>query len=266
MNIVVTGRHMSVSDNLREYAEKKIKKLERHFNQLIDAHIILAVEKLDHMCEVVMNGDGVQFHGREKAADLYSAIDLLFEKMETQIRRYKEKHQMHKGPEKGEAASINFTSTEGKQIVLRQVSNKPVDNIEALLQMRVDKKDFILFKKGVDKIEADLSAANKNYAVIYRDLNGLRLVELPRDRAEGGSPDERFVAYELDIFDDSAANPKVEFKKLSSCDLMKMTLHEAIVEIEKTNRKFMPFFNIESEYINIISRNGNRYEVMVPAF
>ncbi|MBN2158665.1 MAG: ribosome-associated translation inhibitor RaiA [Spirochaetes bacterium] len=266
MNITVTGRHLSVSENLREYAEKKIKKLERHFNQLIDAHIILAVEKLDHKCEVVINGDGVQFHGREKAADLYSAIDLLFEKMETQIRRYKERHQMHKGPEKGEAASINFTSNEGKQVILRQVSNKPVDNIEAFLQMRIDKRDYILFKKGVGKMEADLSSDNNNYAVIYRDLNGLKLVELPRDRGEGGLQDERFVAYSLDIFDDSAANPKVEFKKLSSCDMMPMTLHEAIVEIEKSKKKFMPFFNVESEYINIISKNGNKYEVMVPAF
>ena len=66
MNITVTGRHLNVSDNLRDYAEKKIKKLERYFNQLIDAHVILAVEKLDHISEVVMNGDGVQFHGRKR--------------------------------------------------------------------------------------------------------------------------------------------------------------------------------------------------------
>src|SRR3990172_4250040 len=177
MNITVTGRHLTVSENLHDYAEKKIKKLERHFNQLIDAHVILAVEKLDHISEVVMNGDGVQFHGREKAADLYSAIDLLFEKMEKQIRRYKEKHQMHKGPEKGEMASIDFTSTEGKEIILRQVSNKPVDNIEAFLQMRIDNKDFILFKKGVGKIDADLSNGNKNYAVIYREPNGMKMIE-----------------------------------------------------------------------------------------
>ena len=47
---------------------------------------------------------------------------------------------------------------------------------------------------------------------------------------------------------------------------MKLTLHEAIREIEKSRQNFLPFFNIESEYINIIYKNGNRYEVMVPAF
>jgi putative sigma-54 modulation protein len=266
MNITVTGRHLNISESVREYAEKKIKKLERHFNQLIDAHVILAVEKLDHISEVVMNGDGVQFHGKEKAADLYSAIDLLFEKMEKQIRRYKDKHQMHKGPEKGESATIGFTSNEGKEIVLRQVSNKPIDNVEAYLQMRVDKKDFILFKKGASKIEEDMAVANKNYAVIYREPNGLKMVEIPIEKAEIGNGPEHLVAYTLDIFDESVSNPKVEFKRIGSSDIMKITLHEAIVEVEKSRRNFLPFFNIESEYINIIFKSGNKYEVMVPAF
>src|SRR3990172_3243504 len=130
MNITVTGRHVNVSDSLRDYAGKKITKLDRYFNQLIDAHVILSAEKLDHVSEVVINGDGVQFHGKEKAADFFSSIDLLFEKMEKQIRRHKEKHQMHKGPEKGEASG-DLTGVKEKQVILRQVSDKPVDNVEA---------------------------------------------------------------------------------------------------------------------------------------
>ncbi len=50
MNISVTGRRMNVSDSTRAYAEKKIKKLDRYFNQLIDAHIVFSVVKLDHFC------------------------------------------------------------------------------------------------------------------------------------------------------------------------------------------------------------------------
>ncbi len=266
MNITVTGRHLNVSDNLRDYAEKKIKKLERYFNQLIDAHVILAVEKLDHISEVVMNGDGVQFHGKEKAADLYSAIDLLFEKMEKQIRRFKEKHQMHKGPDKSENVSFDYTSNGGKQVVLRQVSNKPVDNVEAFLQMRLQKADFILFKKGDAKIDSDAGYAQKDYAVIFRHLNGLRMIELPMERLDDAHRGEHFIAYTIDIFNDTPAKADVKFNKIDSCDLMKLTLHEAILEIEKSSQKFLPFYNTESQYINVITRNGNNYEVMVPAF
>ena len=263
MNITVTGRHLNVSDNLRDYAEKKIKKLEKYFNQLIDAHVILSSEKLDRISEVVINGDGIQFHGKEKAADLHSAIDLLFEKMEKQIRRYKEKHQAHKGPEKGEAASIDVTSAEGREVILRQVSNKPVDNIEAFLQMRIDKKDFILFKKGFHKIEPESDYPQKNYAVIYQDPIGPKMIEIPHD---GGKAGDRFVEYNIKVVDESPSNPKIEFKKNKSCDLRELTLHEAIVAIEDSSHRFLPFYNVESQFINVIYKNGNAYEVMVPVF
>jgi putative sigma-54 modulation protein len=266
MNITITGRHVNVSDSLREYAEKKIKKLDHYFNQLIDAHVILASEKVDHISEVVVNGDGIQFHGREKAADFYSAIDLLFEKMERQIHRYKEKHQAHKGPEKDEVTHFDISSAEGKQIILRQVNNKPIDNVEALLQMRVDKKEFILFKKGASKIEPDLSLVNKNYAVIYRDLTGLKMVEVPAHKSENGAAGGRFIVYDLSILEDSPTSPKIEFKKNDDSGLLELTLHEAIVEFENSTHRFLPFYNTESQFINVVYKNGNKYEVMVPAF
>ncbi|MBN2080552.1 MAG: ribosome-associated translation inhibitor RaiA [Spirochaetes bacterium] len=266
MNISVTGRHMNVSDSTRAYAEKKIKKLDRYFNQLIDAHIVFSVVKLDHFCEVLINGDGIQFHGKEKAADLFSAIDLLHEKMEKQIRRYKEKHQMHKGPEKGELASFDYSDSVGTRVVLRQVSNKPVDSVEAFLQMQVNRRDFILFKKGVSKIEAEKDYGNKNYAMIFRDNGSLKMVELPFDKEGKGLKAGQFIAYELDVFDDSQTSPKIKFKKLGGSDLDAFSLHEAIVEMDKSSRSFMPFFNTDSDYFNIIFRDGDRYEVMVPAF
>jgi putative sigma-54 modulation protein len=266
MNITVTGRHLTIPEKLREYAEKKIKKLEQYFDQFIDAHIILTSEKLDHISEVVMNGDGIQFHGREKAADFYSSIDLLSEKMEKQIRRYKEKHQMHKGPEKGELAFVDITAPQGKKVILRQVNNKPIDNVEALLQMRAERKEFILFNKGASKIEADLSLANKNYAVIYRHITGLKMIEVPVQKAETDPAADKLVAYDLNILDDSATNPKIEFKKTTDTGLPRLTLQEAINEIEKTNHRFLPFYNTESQFINVVCKNGSAYEVMVPAF
>lgn len=266
MNITVTGRHMNVSDSLKDYAGKKITKLDRYFNQLMDAHVILSAEKLDHISEVVINGDGIQFHGKEKAADFFSSIDLLFEKMEKQIRRYKEKHQMHKGPEKGETETINTEVKEKKQIILRQVSDKPVDKVEALLQMRIDKRDFILFKKGVDRIEAAPASSSKNYALIYRDLTGLKMIEVPDDGSGRGTDEEKYLVFDLSVLDESATNPKIEFTINRSSDVANLTLHEAILEIEKSDHRFLPFYNTESQVINVIYRNGDVYEVLVPGF
>jgi len=267
MNITFTGRHMHVSERLQEYAEKKLLKLETHFDQLIDAHVIMYVEKLDHGAEVIINGDGIQFHGREKASTLYSAIDLLVEKMEKQIVKYKEKHSLHKGPARGEVPFLETISSQGRDLRLNQVSNKPIDKIEAYLQMKVEKMDFILFKKGVSKVDSDLDYANKNYAVIYKNHDSLKMAEIPFDKIkEHKFEHDDFVEYDLNIIDDSVSNPHIEFKKNNGCSINKMPLEEAILKLEENNETFIPFFNTDSQYFNVIYKNGRNYEVAVPAF
>lgn len=267
MKIKITGRHIDVSERLREYAEKRISKLEKYFQQLIDIHLILYVEKLDHAAELVINGDSVQFHAREKAADLYSAIDLLIDKLDSQISRYKEKIQSRKGHGAELEISYDIKSEIGEEAFLTQVSNKPINDIEAFLQMRVDNKDFILFKKGVGSVESDVDYANKNYAVIYKSGGSFKMVEIPFENHKGNEFNaDTFVEYDLDVKDESASHPKIDFKKGSECKIDKLTLDEAFESFEKSKEIYMPFFNIETRYFNILSRTGKKLEVLVPAF
>lgn len=267
MKIKMTGRHIDVSERLKEYAEKRIAKLEKYFQQLIDVHLILYVEKLDHAAELIINGDSVQFHAREKAADLYSAIDLLVDKMESQIGRFKERIQSRKGHGSELEMSFDLSSDNGYEAVLTQVSNKPINDIEAFLQMRVDKRDFILFKKGVGSVDSDADYANKNYAVIYKSGDVFKMVEVPFDKNNGVEFNtESFTEYELEVKDESAANPKIDFKKGSGCGIVKLTLDEAIDSFKKSKEGYMPFYNTETRYFNILNRNGKKFKVFVPAF
>ena len=267
MKIKITGRKIEVSDKLKEYAEKRISKLEKYFQQLIDIHLILYVEKIDHTAELIINGDAVQFHAREKAADFYSAIDMLIDKIESQIARYKDKIQSRKGMGVEESFSFDISSEQGKDAQLNQVSNKPVDNVEAFLQMKVDNKDFILFKKGVSLVDSDVDYGNKNYAVIYKAGGNYRLLEIPFDKNNGDSFDcESFIEYDLNVLNDSPANPEIEFKQRSECNIERLTLDEAFDLIDKNGEHYIPFFNSESGYFNVISRKGKDYEVFVPAF
>jgi len=268
MNITITGRHISVSDNLKDYAEKKIIKLEKYFHQLIDAHIIMYVEKLDHGAEVIINGDGIQFHGREKAADLYSAIDLLFEKMEKQVSRYKEKHQAHKGPKNDGFVYFDLDEMgEGIDVRLNQVSNKPIDRVEAYLQMKNDENDFILFKQGVKDMKSSVDYSNKCYAALYRNNDAVKMVEIPFENiTEHKFEHDTFVEYDLEVKSDSLSNPKIKFVKSKDNSIQAMTLQEAMKELEQNNSPFVTFFNSESQYFNVIYRNGKDCEVMVPAF
>lgn len=267
MKIKITGRKIEVSDKLREYAEKRISKLEKYFQQLIDIHLILYVEKIDHAAELIINGDAVQFHAREKAADFNSAIDLLIDKIESQIARYKDKIQSRKGFGVENTFTYDIKSEQGKEALLNQVSNKPVDNVEAFLQMKVDKKDFILFKKGVSLVESEVDYANKNYAVIYKAENSYRLLEIPFEKNNGDAFScESFMEYDLNVINDSPASPEIEFQPRNECNIERLTLDEALELIDKNGDKYIPFFNSESGYFNVISRKGKDYEVFVPAF
>lgn len=267
MKIQITGRHIDVSDALRDYAEKKISKLEKYFQQLIDTHLILYVEKLDHAAELIMNGDSVQFHARDKAADLYSAIDLLADKMEVQISRYKEKIQTRKGHGVEDEVSFDIVSDKGKEALLSQVSNKPVDKIEAFLQMKLDKKDYILFKRGVAEVDGGLDFANKNYAVIFKAGSGYRMVEVPFENFAKHEPVyDSFNEYDIEVVDESPSNPKINFKKTEAGKVGKLTLDEAFDSLEKSGSEYMPFFNTDTRYFNVLSKSGKKYEVLVPAF
>lgn len=267
MKIKITGRHIDVSERLKDYAEKKISKLEKHFQQLIDIHLILYVEKLDHVAELTISGDSVQFHAREKAADLYSALDLLVDKIETQISRFKEKIQARKGQGVEYDMTFDFRSEKGTEAVLNQVSNKPIDKIEAFLQMKITNKEYILFKKGVTEVKSEVDYGNRNYAVIFKSNDKFKMAEIPFESVrENEFNPESFVEYDLDVIDESPANPKISFNKNTICSIKNLTFDEAFESFEKSGSKYMPFFNSETRYFNIICRSGKKYEVLVPSY
>ena len=91
MNLNVSGHHVEVTPALRTYVESKLERVTRHFDQVIDAHVILTVEKLVQKAEVTLHVSGKDLHCESEEDDLYAAIDLLADKLDRQVLRYKDK-------------------------------------------------------------------------------------------------------------------------------------------------------------------------------
>ncbi|MCX7679615.1 MAG: ribosome-associated translation inhibitor RaiA [Spirochaetes bacterium] len=267
MKIKITARKLDVSKNLREYAEKKFSRLEKYFHQLIDAHIIFSIDKLDHVAEIIVNGDGVQFYGIEKSGDMYSSIDLLIDKLEKQVVKYKEKHSSHKVTPLNQIVNLEEKENIEKQIRINQVSHKPLDGIGAYLEMKLNKMDFIIFKQEIMDAKADLTNyVNKNYAILYKEGESIKMVEIPFKLIQKNNFDpKKFLTYTLEVKSDSPVNPDIKFKKTSGCDISAMTTAEALKKLEEDSAQFIPFFNSETKYFNVIYRRGNNIELMVPA-
>jgi len=98
MQIDVSGQNIEITQALRAYVTEKLERLERHFGNLISAHVVLRLEKLEHMAEatVGLGGRTKDIHADAVAEDMYAAIDKLLDKLDRQVRRHKGKVTDHR--------------------------------------------------------------------------------------------------------------------------------------------------------------------------
>jgi ribosome hibernation promoting factor len=91
MNLNVSGHHVEVTPAIRSYVRSKLERVTRHFDHVIDAHVILTVDKLRQRAEATLHVAGKDLHCESVQEDLYAAIDLLADKLDRQVLRYKDK-------------------------------------------------------------------------------------------------------------------------------------------------------------------------------
>lgn len=92
MTLTFTGRHLELTDGLKNHTSEKMKHLESHFDIAMKADIILSVEKLRQIAEATLHVPHYpSFHASAETEDMYASIDSMIKKLETQIHRHKEK-------------------------------------------------------------------------------------------------------------------------------------------------------------------------------
>jgi len=95
MYINLIGRHVEITDSLREYVHGKFSKLERHFDQINNVDVMLNVEKLQQKAEAKIHLNGTDIFAISENTDMYAAIDALIEKLDRQVIKHKEKYTKH---------------------------------------------------------------------------------------------------------------------------------------------------------------------------
>ncbi len=186
MAITITGRHLEISDSIREYVEKKIGGLHKYFLRNMDAHAAVSVEKRRFKIDVLINTKHEKITGTSTSSDLYTAIDEVVEKLEKQLRRQKEKildrkrrSAKEKEAEKAKALPLNedildeddlFEPSETAEIVkFEKIKGKPMSPEEAVMQMNVKNQDFMVFiNSGSDELNILYRLPGGNYSLITR--------------------------------------------------------------------------------------------------
>ena len=97
MNLHLSGHHVDITPAMRDYVTGKFTRITRHFDHVIDVHVILSVEKLRQKIEANVHLSGKQIFVECHDPDMYAAIDALVDKLDRQILKHKEKNFEHRG-------------------------------------------------------------------------------------------------------------------------------------------------------------------------
>ncbi|HAA05247.1 MAG TPA: ribosome-associated translation inhibitor RaiA [Syntrophobacteraceae bacterium] len=154
MQINLTFRNVEPAVSLREYTEAKIARVKKYVEEPVEAHVVLKVEKFRHIVEVSIDANGLRINGTEETDDMYSAIDMVVDKIEAQVRKYRDKLRRHKPAEgvKHLPVSMNVLASseleedqEPQVIKTEQFYAKPMDVDEAIMQLDLANNEFLVF-------------------------------------------------------------------------------------------------------------------------
>lgn len=166
MQVTVTFRHMESSEALRNYANEKTDRLSKYLFEPIEVHWVLSVEKIRHIADATVVANGTTVKAQGDTQDMYSAIDMVIDKLENQVRKHKEKAKDHKNVSESirysEAAAEGPAGARPRIVKKENRFVKPMSVEEAAMQMDAVDNDFLVFT----------NAATSNINVIYRTEDG----------------------------------------------------------------------------------------------
>lgn len=90
--VKVKGKHLEVTDGLREYAQQKLQRLEKYFGNIREAIVVESIDGNQHRVEVTLEGDGLLLRGEERTTDMYVSVDRVIDKLEQRLKKFKQKH------------------------------------------------------------------------------------------------------------------------------------------------------------------------------
>lgn len=166
MNVNVRGKNIVVTPALKEYVEKKITKITRQFKTVGDISAVLKVEKGNHIVEITVPASGILIRAQETTKDMYSSIDLVVEKIERQVHKYKTRLAKRKYSNFVEPVPVTEVEAapdeEFKIIKNKKFLMNPMTAEEAILQMNLLDHDFFVY------FDPDYGGVN----VVYRRKDG----------------------------------------------------------------------------------------------
>lgn len=181
MNVEITGRHIDITPAIRDFTSDKLQKLERCIDEIMEAHVILSVQKHRHTAEIVIKARNRTLTGNDETGDMYASIGNAVDKIEKQARRLKDKwttRRKHARSTHDVAAfpiideedhNENQPAQDGPRIIRSTIgTRKPMSVEDAALELVESDLEFLVFR----------DSRSQRIGVLYRRTDGnLGLIE-----------------------------------------------------------------------------------------
>jgi putative sigma-54 modulation protein len=234
MQIIVQGHGTNVTAPMRDYAHKKIGKLEQYFHNIQKCEVVLDARSIDdqnlrQVAEVTLWAAGKKvIRATEAAQDMYAAIDLVFEELERQVRKHKDKkvketRRREKQQKQDDRNAAGFVPEEGgiSIVDVRRFASKPMSVEEAKEEIKALDQDFLLFR----------NPESNSINLAFRKYDGVHVLEPEENEVKTFSPDD------------------------------------AVNEIRARGMDFLMFQNKETNNINVLyRRHSGNYGLIEPKY
>ena len=170
MQTSVTFKNLDPSDHLKSYVTEKLNRFDKYLDNPAEANVVLSVEKFRHIADINISGDRLLINGTEETDDMYSAIDMVLDKLGKQIKKNKAKIRERRTTAQKKRAQrdryadtpVAFEEEVQPEIKVEHIEYKPMDVEEAVLQMDLIDDTFLVFTNArTDKVN-----------VLYRRKDG----------------------------------------------------------------------------------------------
>jgi putative sigma-54 modulation protein len=174
MQTSVTFKNLDPSEHLKAYVSEKLNRFDKFLDNPAEASVVLSVEKFRHIAEIKITGDRLSINGKEETNDMYSAIDMVLDKLEKQLKKTRQKSRERRTGSKtrvtdmiADEETVPPADETAQQVKVESVEYKPMDVEEALMQMDLDDNMFLVFTNAkTDQINVLYHRKDGHYGLI----------------------------------------------------------------------------------------------------
>ena len=165
MQISVTFRQIEPSEALKNYVTDRLSKFKRFLDGPVEAHVVLGLEKFRHLADVTINSNGRIIKGKEENTDMYAAIDLVMDKIDMQLKKFRDKQRGTKGDRTARSmapVAAEVEETPRPTVRRKQVKVSPLMVNDAVELLQTGRNDLLVFT----------NVANGGLNILYRRQDG----------------------------------------------------------------------------------------------